>query len=327
MVLYITDKIIKEETMKTSLTDLLNIQYPIIQGAMAWVSDAKLAAAVSNSGGAGVIATGGRTTEWAREEIKKAKTFTDKPFGVNIVLMAENKEEILDVICEEKVAFVTLGAGNPVPFFEKLHQHGILAVPVVPSLKLAKRVQEKGADAIIIEGMEAGGHIGKQTTLALMTQVIPHVNIPVIAAGGFAEGRGLAAALIMGAAGIQMGTRFYASIECSAHINAKNKIVEAADGDTSVTGYIHNHAVRGISNEMTKKYLELEASNAPYEELHNLVVGTSKKAPIDGDVEWGLVQAGQSLAAITSLDSCEQIIERVVSQANDAYKGAKSIFE
>ena len=313
--------------MNTSLTKLLKIEYPIIQGAMAWVSDANLAAAVSNAGGAGVIATGGRTTEWAKEEIQKAKTLTDKPFGVNIVLMAENKDEILDVICEEKVAFVTLGAGNPVPFFEKLHKHGILAIPVVPSLKLAKRVEEKGADAIIIEGMEAGGHIGKQTTMALMTQVIPHVNIPVIAAGGFADGRGLAAAIIMGAAGIQMGTRFYASTECSAHINAKNKIVEAGDGDTSVTGYLHNHAVRGISNEMTKKYLELEASNAPYEDLHHLVVGTSRKAPIDGDIEWGLVQAGQSLAGITSIESCRQIIEDTADQAKEAYKQVSGLFE
>lgn len=309
--------------MNTKLTELLNIKYPIIQGAMAWVSEANLAASVSNSGGAGVIATGGRDISWVKEQIDLAKSLTDKPFGVNIVLMDKDKEEKIDLICKEKVSFVTLGAGNPVPYFEKLKKSGIISIPVVPSLKLAKRVEKKGADAIIIEGLEAGGHIGNLTTLALMTQVIPEINIPIIAAGGFADGRGLAAALVMGASGIQVGTRFYASKECTAHINAKNEIVNSGDTDTVITGYLHGTSVRGLKNKMTEKYLELEKEHTQYEKLHNLIVGSSKKAPLEGDVEWGHVQAGQSLSVIKSIDSCEHIINNMISEAKVAINSIK----
>lgn len=196
---------------------------------------------------------------------------------------------------------------------------------MVPNLKLAKRVQEKGADAIVIEGMEAGGHIGKISTLSLMTQVIPEVEIPVIAAGGFADGRGLVAALAMGASAIQMGTRFYASSECSAHENAKNMIVNAGDTDSAITGYLHNHAVRGIRNEMTDKYLELEKECADYSKLHDLVVGTSRKAPIDGDVNWGFVQAGQSLSVIKSIDNCKDIIDSIMGEADQTLKLLKNL--
>lgn len=311
--------------MKTKLTELLNIKYPIIQGAMAWVSEANLAAAVSNAGGAGIIATGGRDASWVKEQIDLAKSLTDKPFGVNIVLMDKDKDEKIDLVCREKVSFVTLGAGNPVPYIEKFKEAGIISIPVVPNLKLAKRVEEKGADAIIIEGMEAGGHIGKLTSLALMTQVIPEINIPVIAAGGFADGRGLAAALIMGASGIQAGTRFYASKECIAHINAKNAIINAGDTDTEITGYIRGHAVRGLKNKMTEKYVELEKEYVPYEQLHDLVVGTSKKGPIDGDVDWGIVQAGQSLSVIKSMDSCEDIINNMILEAKEAINKIKNL--
>lgn len=304
--------------MKTKLTELLNIKYPIIQGAMAWVSEANLAAAVSNAGGAGIIATGGRGVSWVKEQIMLAKSLTDKSFGVNIVLMDKDKDEIIELVCNEKFAFVTLGAGNPVPYIDVLKKAGIIVIPVVPNLKLAKRVEENGADALIIEGMEAGGHIGKLTTLSLMTQVIPEINIPVIAAGGFSDGRGLAAALVMGASGIQMGTRFYASKECTAHINAKNAIVNAGDTDTEITGYLRGSHVRGLKNKMTEKYIELEKENAPYEQLHDLIVGTSRKAPVDGDVEWGHVQAGQSLSVIKSIDSCEEIIQNMVSEAEKA---------
>jgi enoyl-[acyl-carrier protein] reductase II len=311
--------------LKTKLTELLNIKYPILQGAMAWVSEANLAAAVSNAGGAGIIATGGREVAWVKEQIDLAKSLTDKPFGVNIVLMDKSKEEIIDLVCKEKVSFVSLGAGNPVPYINKFKQAGIKIIPVVPNLKLAKRVEENGADALIIEGMEAGGHIGKLTTLALMSQVIPEINIPVIAAGGFANGRSLAAALIMGASGIQVGTRFYASKECAAHINAKNAIVNAGDTDTEITGYLHGHAVRGLKNKMTEKYVELEKENVPYEQLHDLVVGTSKRAPIDGDVEWGHVQAGQSSSVIKSIESCENIINSMINEAKEAFKSS-SVF-
>lgn len=302
--------------MKTKLTELLNIKYPIIQGAMAWVSDAALASAVSNAGGGGTIATGGREPNWVREQIKITKSLTEKPFGVNVVLMDEKKDEIIDIICEEKVSFVTLGAGNPVPYIDKLKSAGIKVIPVVPNLKLAKRIEEKGADALIIEGMEAGGHIGTLTTMALMTQVIPEINIPVIVAGGFSDGRGLASALVMGASGIQMGTRFYASKECSAHINAKNAIVNATD--TDVTGYLHNRSVRSVKNMMTTKYLELESKSAPYDQLHDLVVGSSIRGPIEGDADWGAVQAGQSLSVITSIDSCENIINKTINDAKNA---------
>lgn len=310
--------------MKTKLTELLNIKYPIIQGAMAWVSEANLAAAVSNAGGAGIIATGGRNVAWIKEQIDLARTLTDKPFGVNVVLQDKDKDEKVDLLCNEKVSFVTLGAGNPVPYIEKLKNAGIKVIPVVPNIKLAKRVEDNGADALIIEGTEAGGHIGKLTSLALMTQVIPEIKIPVIAAGGFAEGRGLAAALVMGASGIQAGTRFYASKECTAHINAKNAIVKAGDSDTDITGYIRGNYVRGLKNKMTEKYLELEKQHVPYEQLHDLIVGTSRRAPIDGDVEWGNVQAGQSLSVITSLKSCEEIINDMIKEAKEAIENLKN---
>ncbi|MDF2546029.1 MAG: 2-nitropropane dioxygenase [Anaerosolibacter sp.] len=309
--------------MKTKLTELLNIQYPIIQGAMAWVSDGKLAGAVSAAGGAGTIAAGGRSAQWLKEQIEVTRSITDKPFGVNIMLMADNCDEIVDVVCEAKVAYATLGAGNPVPYFEKLHNAGVKVIPVIPNVKLAKRVADKGADALIIEGMEAGGHIGKLTTMALMTQVIPEVNIPVVVAGGIAEGRGLAAALVMGAAGVQMGTRFYASEECSAHINAKTRIVEATDTDTVVTGALHGHAVRGIQNQMTNKYLALEKEGVSEGELEKIVVGTSRKAPVEGDVEWGFVQAGQSLTVIKSIETCSQIISSIVEDAKKALSGVQ----
>ena len=245
--------------MKTKITELLGIKYPIIQGGMAWTSDANLAAAVSNAGGAGIIATGGRTVEWTRDEIRKAKDLTAKPFGVNIMLMAPNIAEIIDVVCEEKVAFVTLGAGNPVPHIEKFHAAEIKVIPVVPSVKLAKRVEEAGVDAMVIEGMEGGGHIGQQTTMALMTNVLPLIKkVPVLVAGGISDGRGIAAALMMGADGVQMGSRFILTDECPTHPKAKEAIIKATDTDSAVTGFSRNNAVRCLKNEFTKEYLEKE---------------------------------------------------------------------
>lgn len=304
--------------MKTKLTELLNIEFPIIQGAMAWVSDANLAAAVSNAGGAGIIAAGGREISWVKEQIKLAKLLTDRPFGVNVVLQDKDKDEKIDLICNEKISFVTLGAGNPVPYINKLKESGAKVIPVVPNIKLARRVEENKADAVIIEGMEAGGHIGKLTTMALMTQVIPEINIPVIAAGGFSDGRGLAAALVMGASGIQVGTRFYASEECAAHINAKHAIINAADTDTEITGYVNGHLVRSLKNKTTEKYIESERNHASEDELHSIRIGTSRKAPIEGDIELGLVQAGQSLSVIKSIESCEAIIKNMIIEAKQA---------
>lgn len=311
--------------MSTKLTTLLNIKYPIIQGGMAWVSDGKLAAAVSKAGGAGIIAAGGRDAKWVGDQIRLAKSITDKPFGVNVQLMASNKEEIIDVICKEHVSFVTLGAGNPVPFFSILSEANVKKIPVVPNVKLAKRVQEKGADAIVIEGMEAGGHIGFITTMALMTQVIPAVTIPVIAAGGFADGRGLAAALIMGAAGIQMGTRFLLAEECGVHANFKEKLIMAADTDTVVTGLSMGHAVRGVKNKFTDKFLELEHMHTKEEELVRLATGTNRLAAVEGDVENGMVQAGQSLLPLTKIEPAEKIIKNIMAEANEVLSKASQL--
>lgn len=311
--------------METKLTKLLGITYPIIQGGMAWVSEATLTAAVSNAGGAGVIATGGRTADYVREEIRKTKSLTDKPFGVNVMLMAPNKDEVVDVICEEKVAFVTLGAGNPVPFFEKFHQAGIKAIPVVPSVKLAKRVESAGADAIVIEGMEAGGHIGTLTTMALLTNVIPEIAIPVIAAGGIVDGRGVAAALLMGASGVQMGSRFLLAEECKMHPNAKQRIIEANDTDSVVTGYSRGHGVRGLKCKFTDTFLELERTGAPDETLNNLATGTNKLAAVDGDTENGLVQVGQSLNRLREIKPAQQIVEELMHAATKLLSSAPGL--
>ncbi|QJW47514.1 enoyl-[acyl-carrier-protein] reductase FabK [bacterium BFN5] len=301
--------------MNTKLTSLLNIKYPIIQGGMAWISDGKLAAAVSEAGGAGVIATGGRDGAYVREQIRLAKSLTNKPFGVNVMLMAPNKDEVVDIICEEKVAFVTLGAGNPVPFFEKFDQAGVKKIPVVPNVKLAKRVQNSGADAVVVEGMEAGGHIGVLTTMALMTQVIPEIRIPVIVAGGFADGRGLAAALVMGAAGIQMGTKFLLAVECAAHPKFKQKLIEAVDTDTIVTGQTIGHAVRGVKNKFSLNFVELEKKGTPEEELIKLATGTNRLAAVDGDIENGMVQAGQSLLPLKQIEPAKDIVESIINEA------------
>ena len=278
--------------MAKSITEVLGIKYPIIQGGMAWISDAKLAAAVSNAGGAGIISCGGRTTEYVREEIRKAKQLTDKPFGVNVMLMAPNKDEIVDVICEEKPAFVTLGAGNPVPYFAKLKEAGIKVIPVIPNVKLAKRVAAAGADAMVAEGMEAGGHIGVLTTMALMTQVIPEIkDIPVVMAGGFGDGRGLAAAMLMGAGGVQMGTRFLVAEECSVHENMKQKLIEAVDTDTIVTGLTLGGAVRGIKNKFSTEFVQKEnEGKTSKEELIRMATGTNKLAAVEGDVVNGMMQ-------------------------------------
>lgn len=307
------------------ITEVLNIQYPVIQGAMAWVSDAKLAAGVSNAGGAGIIAAGGRDAAWVREQIRQAKTLTDKPFGVNVQLMAPNKDEIVAVICEEKVAFVTLGAGNPVPFLARFKEAGIKTVPVVPNVKLAKRVQDSGADALIVEGMEAGGHIGVLTTMALMTQVIPAVTIPVVVAGGFADGRGLAAALVMGAAGVQMGTRFLLAAECGVHPNMQERIINAVDTDTVVTGQMSGHGVRGLKNAFTEQFLTLERQGTSGEELAKLATGTNRKAAIDGDVENGMVQAGQSVMPLKKVEPAQEIIERIMEEAREALAKAPQL--
>ena len=312
--------------MENQLKKLLGIEVPIIQGGMAWISEANLASAVSNVGGAGIISTGGRTTEYTRDEIRRCRTLTDRPFGVNVMLMAPNRDEIVDVICEEKPAFVTLGAGNPVPFLEKFKSAGVKTVPVVPNVKLAKRIEAAGADAIVVEGMEAGGHIGVLTTMALMTQVIPEVGIPVVMAGGIADGRGLAAALLMGAAGVQMGTRFLVAEECNVHPKMKEKLLEAVDTDTIVTGLSIGGAVRGIKNKFSQDFVALEFSGkATKEELIERATGTNKLAAVDGDVENGMMQAGQSLLPLKKIEPVKAIIEGIVKEARETLANAGKI--
>ena len=305
--------------MKTKLTELLGIKYPVIQGGMAWTSDANLAAAVSNAGGAGIIGSGGRTVEWTRDEVRKAKGLTDKPFGVNVMLMAPNIAEIIEMLCEEKVAFVTLGAGNPVPHIATFHAAGIKVIPVVPSVKLAKRIEAAGADAMVVEGMEAGGHIGKQTTMALMENVLPAVqSIPVLVAGGISDGRALAAALLMGAEGVQMGSRFLLTTECPAHSAAKEAIVKATDTDSVATGYSRNLGVRCLANAFTDAYTEKEISGAPKEVLMQMGTGTNRKGILEGDTVNGTVMCGQSLNVLNDILPCKDVMERIIAEAKAA---------
>ena len=305
--------------MKTKLTELLGIKYPVIQGGMAWTSDANLAAAVSNAGGAGIIGSGGRTVEWTRDEARKAKGLTDKPFGVNVMLMAPNIVEIIEMLCEEKVAFVTLGAGNPVPHIATFHAAGIKVIPVVPSVKLAKRIEAAGADAMVVEGMEAGGHIGKQTTMALMENVLPAVqSIPVLVAGGISDGRALAAALLMGAEGVQMGSRFLLTTECPAHPAAKEAIVKATDTDSVATGYSRNLGVRCLANAFTDAYTAKEIAGAPKEELMQMGTGTNRKGILEGDTVNGTVMCGQSLNVLNDVLPCKEVMERIIAEAKAA---------
>ncbi|HBH13030.1 MAG: 2-nitropropane dioxygenase [Clostridiales bacterium 38_11] len=300
--------------MQTRLTKLLDIQYPIIQGGMAAITDAVIASAVSNAGGAGIIGSGGHDAKWVKEQIALARQLTDKTFGVNIVLAAENKDEIIEVVCEERPTFVTFGAGNPIPYIERLKNLGIITIPVVANLKQAKNVEAAGVDALVTEGMEAGGHIGRQTTLSLLTNVIPTIQIPVIAAGGIADQRGFKAAIAMGAEGVQIGSAFLISEECPAHINVKKKIIESTDMDSVVLGYTIRHDVRGIRNRFTDDYLALEYSDAPREALKGKMKGVYNKAFLDGDVENGYIEVGQSLNALTEILPCEQIIQKLVKR-------------
>lgn len=312
--------------MKNRLCEVLGVRYPIIQGGMAWSTDATLAAAVSNGGAAGIIGTGGRPTEWVEEEIKKAKTLTDRPFGINLMLMAPNVEEIAELALREKVAFVTTGAGSPLPWIERMHQGGVKVIPVVPNVKLAKRIASSGADALIIEGMEAGGHIGTMTTMALLSNVLREsYPIPVLAAGGISDGRAMAAALLMGADGVQMGTRFLLTTECPVHEKTKEMILNATDTDCIVTGYSRNMGVRCLANDFTRQYLEAEISGAPKETLLAMGTGRSRKGMQEGDIVNGSVMAGESLNVLTDILPCKEVIERIIRDANAALARAESL--
>lgn len=295
------------------ITELLNIEYPIIQGGMAWISDASLAAAVSEAGGLGII-SGVGNTEDVRAEIKKAKSLTKKPFGINIMLMRDNVDEIAKLVCEEEIAVVTTGAGSPGKYIEDWKKHNVKVIPVVPSVAIAKRMEKFGADAVIVEGMEAGGHIGQLTTMSLVPQVVDAVDIPVIAAGGIGDGRGIAASFMLGACGVQMGTRFLVSKECKVHENYKDRVLNAKDIDTEVTGTTTSHPVRVLRNKLTREYIRLEKTNADPEEIENLGKGALRKAVVDGDVNNGSVMAGQIAGLISKKQSCKEIIDELMSE-------------
>lgn len=300
---------------KSDICNILNIKYPIIQGAMAWIADSTLASSVSNAGGLGIIAAGNNSVENVRAEIRKAKELTDKPFGVNIMLLSENAEEVAKLVCEEGVKVVTTGAGNPGKYIEMWKNHGIKVIPVVASTALAKRMERNGADMVIAEGCEAGGHIGELTTMALLPQVVDAVNIPVIAAGGIADSRGMVAAMALGAKGFQVGTRFLVAKECTVHANYKRKIIEAKDIDSVVTGRSTGHPVRVLRNKLSRNYIAQEKKGADLETLEKLGVGALRKAVVDGDVDNGSIMAGQVAALIKKEETCEEIIKDLIDNS------------
>ena len=301
--------------MKTRITELLGIQYPIIQGGMAWVAEHNLATAVSEAGGLGLNGAANAPAEVVREEIRKAKALTDKPFGVNIMLMSPHAEEIANVVVEEDVKVVTTGAGNPGKYMKMWKEARIVVIPVVASVALAKLMERNGADAIVAEGTEAGGHIGESTTMTLVPQVVDAVSIPVIAAGGIGDGRGIAAAMMLGAEAVQMGTRFLVAKECRIHENYKQRVIKSKDIDSEVTGRSHGHPVRCLRNQMTREYARLEAEGKSFEELEYLTLGALKKAVVDGDVMNGTVMAGQIAGLVKKEQTCKEMIEEMMEQA------------
>lgn len=309
--------------MKTEITKMIGIQYPIFQGGMAWVGTSELAAAVSEAGGLGIIGAGGAPASWVLEQIQKVREKTDKPFGVNLMLMNPEAEEIARIIAQEKIEVVTTGAGNPGKYMKMWKEAGVKVIPVVASVALAKMMERAGADAVIAEGTESGGHIGDTTTMALVPQVVDAVSIPVIAAGGIADGRGMAAAFMLGAKAVQMGTVFVASKEATVSQAYKDKIVKAKDIDTKVTGRSTGHPVRGLRNQQTKEYLRLESEGASFEELEKLTLGGLRKAVVEGDVIHGSVMAGQIAGLVKEVKSCEEIIVSVNEQAEELLKGLK----
>lgn len=301
--------------MKTRVTELLGIEYPILQGGMAWVAEYHLAAAVSEAGGLGILGAGGAPAEFVREQIQKVKEATKRPFGVNLMLMNPEADEIAKIILEEGVPVVTTGAGNPGKYMAQWKEAGVKVIPVVASVAMARMMERGGADAVVAEGMESGGHIGSITTMALVPQVADVVQIPVIAAGGIADGRGFAAACMLGAEAVQIGTRFVAAKESVVHENYKAMVIKAKDIDSAVTGMSTGHPVRSIRNQMTRKYLSLEKEGVGLMELEQLTLGSLRKAVVEGDVVNGTVMAGQIAGLIRKEQSCKEIITEIMEQA------------
>lgn len=308
--------------MNTRLNEILGIKYPIIQGGMAWVSEANLAAAVSEAGGLGIIAGGNAPKDVIASEIDKLRLITNKPFAINIMLLSQHVDDIIDLVIEKKVPIITTGAGNPGKYMKRLKSANIKVLPVVPSLALASRMEKIGADAVIVEGTEAGGHIGELTTMALTPQVVDKVDIPVIAAGGIADGRGVLAAFSLGAEGVQIGTRFICSNECIVHKDYKEKIIKSKDRDAIATGRSTGHPVRVLRNKFSKNLLSLEKKNTPIEELEKLGVGKLQLAAIDGDINEGSVMAGQIAGMINDIKPCSDIMKDLV---DDYYKNLNRI--
>ncbi|MDA8210480.1 MAG: enoyl-[acyl-carrier-protein] reductase FabK [Clostridia bacterium] len=303
--------------LKTNLCELLEIEYPIIQGGMAWVAYAELAAAVSEAGGLGIIGSGHAPADWVREQIHKVKERTSKPFGVNVMLMSPFVKEVMQVLVEERVNVVTTGAGNPGVYMAALKEAGSKVIPVVASVALAQRLTRLGIDAVIAEGMESGGHVGELTTMALVPQVVDAVQVPVIAAGGIYDGRGLVAALALGAAGVQMGTRFMCASECPIHQGVKEQIIKAKDRDTVVTGRSTGHPVRVLRNKLTRQFEEMEKRNVPPEEIEKMGVGKMRAAMQEGDVEYGSLMAGQVSAMVKQIQPAREIILDIMNSAQE----------
>ena len=301
--------------MPSRITEMLGIEYPIIQGGMAWVAEHNLAAAVSEAGGFGLIGGANAPGEVVRAEIRKAKELTDKPFGVNVMLLSPHADDVAKVVVEEGIKVVTTGAGNPEKYMDMWKSAGIKVIPVVASVALARRMEKYGADALVAEGTESGGHIGEQTTMTLVPQVVDAVSIPVIAAGGIGDGRGIAAAFMLGAEAVQMGTRFVVAKESIVHANYKQRVIKAKDIDSAVTGRSHGHPVRCLRNQMTREYVKLEQEGKSFEELEYLTLGALRKAVIEGDVNGGTVMAGQIAGMISKEQTCKEMIEEIMAQA------------
>ena len=307
--------------MKTRVTELLGIEYPIIQGGMAWVAEYHLAAAVSNAGGFGIIGAASAPADVVRQQIIECKKLTDKPFGVNVMLMNDNADEVAKIVIEEGVKAVTTGAGNPSKYIAAWKEAGVKVMPVVASVAMAKMMERAGADCVVAEGMESGGHIGSITTMCLLPQVADAVSIPVIGAGGIADGRGFAAAKMLGAEAVQMGTAFLVAKENIVHENFRNKVINAKDIDSVVTGTSTGHPVRSIRNKMTKEYLKLESQGVELMELEKLTLGSLRRAVIDGDDKTGTLMAGQIAGLIKEEKSCKDIIEQIMKEASELLKG------
>mgnify|MGYP000166184374 CR=1 FL=1 len=310
--------------MKTRVTELLNIEYPVIQGGMAWVADANLAAHVSKAGGMGFIGAANAPAEWVKEQIHIARKITDKPVGVNIMLLSDYADEIAQLVIDEHIEAVTTGAGNPSKYMKAWKEAGIRVIPVVASVALARMMERAGADAVVAEGMESGGHIGEETTMTLVPQVVDAVNIPVIAAGGIADGRGMAAAFMLGAQGVQLGTRFLVAKECTISPEYKKKVLKAKDIDTVVTGKRLGHPVRSIKNAFTREYTKCEYNSSEFsdEELEKMGTGVLRKAAREGDTSHGCVLAGQIAGMVKKEQPAKEIIEEIFAETEQVLGGA-----